>query len=404
MRQAEQRKSGYLPGLDGLRAFAILGVLAAHDLPWSFAGYSNAKWKGYGGWGVDLFFALSGVLICWRLLEDEAEAGKISLRAFYVRRLLRIQPAALAYLSVVASLFFAGAIPVTWRFWWSAIFSYTNFLITPTTAPSCLAFLGHFWTLSVEEHFYVLISLLFLSSRRYRGPLLGIVLATLLGIQSYEIARGHMSFASGSRRTYAVLQFLFFPALLALLVRVPKVKVFVVRFGKPWAATVFIVSVMCLHVVVSGTRLMAAQSISFSPLFFVAYNMDLLFYGFGIWIIAIMLHPESLTTRFLELPVLRFVGRLSYSLYLWHILFFIPAFLPTQIHSSLLLALVGRPWKYLGTAGAALLSYYLIEKPFIRLGHRLAPPATAGHEDLDVPEAEDVPELMSSPSVVQVLR
>jgi len=81
------------------------------------------------------------------------------------------------------------------------------------------------------------------------------------------------------------------------------------------------------------------------------------------------------------------VGRLSYSLYLWHILFFIPAYAGVRITSAPLLFLSERPWKYIASFAAATLSYYLIEKPFIRLGHRLAPPATPGHKDLAVDTA-----------------
>jgi peptidoglycan/LPS O-acetylase OafA/YrhL len=64
-------KSGYLPSLDGWRAIAILGVMMTHDQPWVVLGHSNINWKGFGGWGVHLFFAISGILICTRILEEE---------------------------------------------------------------------------------------------------------------------------------------------------------------------------------------------------------------------------------------------------------------------------------------------------------------------------------------------
>jgi len=111
--------------------------------------------------------------------------------------------------------------------------------------------------------------------------------------------------------------------------------------------------------------------------------LQLLGYSFTLWVISTMLHPESLTTRVLEWHPLRFLGRLSYSLYVWQVLFYSKNS-PAQVDSHLLLTLSERPWKYVATACAALLSYYLIEKPMIRLGNRLAPPATEGRGDLQV--------------------
>jgi peptidoglycan/LPS O-acetylase OafA/YrhL len=98
-----------------------------------------------------------------------------------------------------------------------------------------------------------------------------------------------------------------------------------------------------------------------------------------------MLHPRSWSTRVLELRPLRFIGRISYSIYLWHILFYSAIDLP-PVSSHVLLVLSERPWKYVCTLVVAVASYYLIEKPLVRMGHRLAPPATAGHKDLaDLP-------------------
>lgn len=68
----------------------------------------------------------------------------------------------------------------------------------------------------------------------------------------------------------------------------------------------------------------------------------LLYYLFTLWVVATMLHPASLTTRLLELPPLRFVGRLSYSIYLWHVLFFFLA--SEEVTSPLLHVLGRRPW------------------------------------------------------------
>jgi peptidoglycan/LPS O-acetylase OafA/YrhL len=87
-------------------------------------------------------------------------------------------------------------------------------------------------------------------------------------------------------------------------------------------------------------------------------------------IVATILNPHTWLGRLLEFPVIRWVGRLSYSLYIWQQLFAFKSFLPWS--SLQLLALFG----------VAALSFYGIEKPMIRLGYRLAPPPSLGHNDL----------------------
>lgn len=105
-------------------------------------------------------------------------------------------------------------------------------------------------------------------------------------------------------------------------------------------------------------------------------------YAFAFWVVATMLHGSSLSTRILEWMPLRWIGRVSYSLYLWHILFFSWAVPVVQVTQPALAALSGRPAKYIAAFAAAALSYYFVEKPFMRIGHRLAPPATPGRPEL----------------------
>jgi peptidoglycan/LPS O-acetylase OafA/YrhL len=90
------QKTGYLPSLDGWRALAIVGVMITHDRPFDLFGHSSLNYKGYGGYGVYLFFAISGLLITTRILEEEEICGYFDIRRFYIRRIFRIQPAALA--------------------------------------------------------------------------------------------------------------------------------------------------------------------------------------------------------------------------------------------------------------------------------------------------------------------
>ena len=114
-------RSGYLPTLDGWRAIAIAGVLLDHA---TSGFHRQASWYPLlrtGPNGVSLFFAISGFLICSRLLEEEQLFGSISLKGFYIRRACRIFPAALTYLLVVAALAIGSLILVTPLEWWSCV-------------------------------------------------------------------------------------------------------------------------------------------------------------------------------------------------------------------------------------------------------------------------------------------
>ncbi len=375
-----QPKSGYLPSLDGWRALAILGVLMTHDLSFRIGRFDDAGFKGYGGYGVYLFFAISGILITTRILEEEAKIGRFDIKAFYIRRIFRIQPAALVYLSVVLVLLLVGIIHDTVYYWRGAVLFYTNFLFPGSDVTARGRFTGHFWTLAVEEHFYILLSLLLLFIRKHRDKAFAGMIVAVYVVQ--VIARHHGYYTDASpRRTYWVILYLMTPALLALLLRRAAVMRAAKLFLYPWVAY------LGTFVVMEVDRMRHGLGQHFLSVGMLDAQSGYLFFGFALWIIATMLHPESLSTRFLELKPLRYLGRLSYSLYLRHLLFFNPARAEVGITSPTLLLLSERPWKYLASIAAAMLSYYLIEKPLVRMGHRLAPPATPGHRDLDVQDS-----------------
>lgn len=136
---------GYRPGLDGLRGVAIALVLGYHAFHWPTNGWI----------GVDLFFVLSGFLITALLLEEHAAQGRVSLRAFYVRRARRLLPAQIALIAVVATVLGAqGAIHPSQL---AVTLGYvTNFVLGfhwPVAAvPQAL---GHMWSLALEEQFYL---------------------------------------------------------------------------------------------------------------------------------------------------------------------------------------------------------------------------------------------------------
>lgn len=161
---------------------AILGVMLAHDARRVIHGYSTDYYQGMGGYGVELFFSISGILISWRILQDEAKTGHFSLKAFYIRRFFRIQPPQWVYLAVVGLLMAGHVLLAKWKYWWGALFLYENFLwhnLDRAHVVPASYLVGHFWTLAVEEHFYLLISLFFFAVKRRRVVGLGLSLVAL---------------------------------------------------------------------------------------------------------------------------------------------------------------------------------------------------------------------------------
>ena len=349
-----------------------------HDEPWTFRRHSNARFHEYGGWGVFLFFAISGFLVCTRILEDEALLGRFRVRDFYIRRLFRIQPAAIFYLAVIALLSLLGIAHERVSALLGGLFLYQNYLFDVTDVTGRWFLTGHFWTLAIEEHFYLLLSLLLLCFKKHRVQVFTVCLVLLYVYQRITFHYRLYSPLTSPRHTELNLQYLLTPALFALLLRREQIREFTVRYLRPWVAflgTIVMKQIWWLtHPLPAGMHPTLLSWILYPPIG--------LFYAFGFWVVATVLHPGSWTTRLLELKPLRYVGRLSYSLYLWHVPFFIGASHVVGFHTPWLLTLTERPWRYVATAVMTLASYYFIEKPFIRLGHRLAPPATPGHADL----------------------
>ena len=325
---------------------------------------------------MQLFFAISGFLVTWRIVEDERKRGRFLPRDFYIRRLFRIQPAALTYLAAVALLAAAGIYHLAWGHWFGALFLYNNYLFHGLNVPLRIAGapVDHFWSLSVEEHFYILLATFFLLVKRHRDGALAGSLILLLVLQ-HVLRASLYSLDVSERRTPWQIQFLVLAALCSLLMRREPVRIAVQRYLHPWVA--FASTGLCL--LLMTFRLHHTHPSLFT--IFIASNA-LIACTFNLWILATTFHPQSLVSRFLELRPIRYLGRISYSLYLWHVIFFLPQYADIGVTWPPLVFLSGRPWRYLASLAAAALSYHFIEKPFIRLGHRIAPPATAGHADL----------------------
>jgi peptidoglycan/LPS O-acetylase OafA/YrhL len=136
-----------IPALDGLRGFSIALVVAGHWLEPRLVGWERDMAGTAASLGVRIFFVLSGYLITRLLLQERAQKGSIDLRAFYRRRARRILPASTCFMLTAFVLFRPQ---LSWGHALAAAFYVTNF------DPGHPWFLGHLWSLSVEEQFYAI--------------------------------------------------------------------------------------------------------------------------------------------------------------------------------------------------------------------------------------------------------
>lgn len=345
MPRGSQRRSGYIQTLDGWRTIAVWAVIFYHRSLTRIGPLDLSGIHSFCHRGVDLFFAISGILICSRLLEEQRLNGTISLKNFYIRRVFRIQPAAVAFLVVAGSLGLAGVFQESIPAWVASLFCYRNFYAA-ANGPSLPgdAYTAHFWSLAVEEHFYLVLPALLIFARTRLIQALGF-LSLVFFIWTVVAIHFHILYGPlMSWRTDICLANLLIPAFLAVLVTRPRYCIWLTRISSHGALLAAITAAILLsQFTLRGHFLNEICSI-----------------GFPLVVASTMLHPEGWLGRLLETRLFTFGGRISFSLYLWQQL----------------------PWNLLAVIGCAIFSYYFIEKRFMRLGHRLAPPSTPGRGDL----------------------
>ncbi len=297
---AYRDKSGYLPSLDGWRSFAI-GVLLTHDLVRHIGPLSTSFLHRFGGYGVHLFFAISGILICTRLLEEEAIVGRIDLKGFYTRRILRIQPAALVYLTAVSLLTLLGWIHEHWRYLLGAVFLYRNYLWDGNSDHAIANgfFTGHFWSLAVEEHFYILLSFLLVGvARRWRLRMMTFLVLLLSFWQHYSPHNPHL-YISGitDRHTQQVLNLLLIPSIFAVLLQRPRIRALALQWLRPWSTSL---AAICIY----GAIYTANRFFFYPHMHRLVYSSrpDFMVALAPFLIISTMLHPGSWSTRISSSP------------------------------------------------------------------------------------------------------
>ena len=293
-------KLDYRPDIDGLRAVAVLSVLFFHLGLKPFSG---------GYVGVDVFFVISGYLIT-SIIVREMRAGEFSFVKFYERRIRRIFPSLFVVLAatlIVGAFVYsaadfkaisASAISVTFFFSNLRFWSQAGYFEGPSTLQPLL----HAWSLSVEEQFYIFFPAVMFAIARWFRSRFTLVLALLLAL----------SFASGvfvmARDSSAAFYFMHLRAWELLTGSLLALRVLPTRLGRGLRNGF---SFAGFATILASVFLFTESTIfpGFSALLPVAGSALIIYGG---------MEGDSLVGRVLSLPPLVFVGKISYSLYLWH--------------------------------------------------------------------------------------
>jgi peptidoglycan/LPS O-acetylase OafA/YrhL len=345
MQTTKRGSDARLPSLDGLRAISIIFVLVGHLSGTRRFGNLDLGVGDYAHLGVVVFFVISGFLITSLLLSEFAEKGHVSMKLFYARRSLRIFPAAYFYLACMALLYVLGIVHLGAGDIWHAATYTVNYMPHPSWQ------IGHLWSLSVEEQFYLLWPLTFVVLGPRRALWVAAAVVLLLGPASRSAA---WLFLRGT--PYRDLPM--FPMVadsLATGCLLAGTKSWLERqgwylqlFRLPFSASLLVLIFLLNRY--TGYTIVSVIGTSF-------INICL----------AILIHRSVYSSRdwmgqVLNWRPIAFVGILSYSLYLWQQPFL-------NRHST---AWVNSfPQNLAFAVIASLGSYFLLEKPLLKLRHRL---------------------------------
>lgn len=366
------QKSHYLPALDGLRGLSIMVVLLGHiglNIP--------------GGFGVNVFFFISGLLITNLLLIEFENKERIDFKNFFIRRLLRLYPPLLLMILVTC------IVPplnkgITMDKVWPAMFYYQNYYYIANFhafhSGESKSYFGFIWSLAIEEHFYLVFPFLFTLLVKNKKALIGVTIAIIVSALVFRVIGTYRhgvnpfafeySYAATECRSDAIMM----GCLASILIYVDKSNRFL-KFVS--SVPVFVISfvAMILSIVIKDhffkqTIMYSIQSLSFM-----------------VMIPAILYDKkyEFLNKIFSSKPLV-FTGRLSYSLYLFHLIFYrLEYAYISNGKKDMLYYILGIPGAFM----LAMLSYYLVEKPVMGLRRRFG--SVAG-KDTGTPGGTATPE------------
>jgi peptidoglycan/LPS O-acetylase OafA/YrhL len=350
----------YQPALDGLRAVSVLYVMGFH----SSGPIGNFIARG-GGWaGVDVFFVISGFLITSILLHEKAKNGFVDLKSFYLRRMLRLMPAYYVFLAYIA------------------IFNPTNCPHIGAAVGIALVYLSNYdlvlhwnhingsgaditWSLALEQFYLLWPTMLNQLSKH-------LLKITVGGIIICELWKAWL-LTHGTSWTYIEAAFdtkidtLMFGALGAVVFFQPASRALLEKLLSSRLTSIALFALLLVYVRAIGHPSGPISMVN--QILYWDFRLPAFAALTTILILSLCVQPQSPVAILLARGMFTWLGKLSYSIYLWHGLSFL-----------VLMSVLKCPlekWQleiagYLTAIGFACLSYYLVEKPFLKIKSRLS--------------------------------
>jgi len=355
----------HISSLNGLRAISIFMVIGYHLMQHNFL--PNDSFIKYGSqlffngqMGVNIFFVISGFLITSLLMKEKTGTGSVSLNKFYCRRIIRIFPAYYFLLLIYFILEQYGYFHLDSRNWFSNL-TFTKQFFHDSTYET-----EHLWSLSVEEVFYLIWPLMFLQLSKYYTGVLSLIILffTVFRVFQFAYPTPHLNSSIWSTGDALLIGCLF-------AIHNDRIKAWV-ETKKKWAWLVVPALLICLIIYNYVYHLSSNPSNQVSPVSL--HNLQAVAYALfgniglitnlliGMLIMISINLQNTLWFRFLNLRIMELFGRLSYSLYLWQQLFTKDNPALHRIPLILLLMII---------LACACFSYYLIERPILKLKTRL---------------------------------
>jgi len=364
---AKSRNSFYRPELDVLRFFAFFGVFlfhfahpvdfyVAHGIPRPVAAVANGFMQG-GVFGVDLFFVLSAYLITELLLREKERFGDLDVRAFYIRRMLRIWP---LYFFCIA----LGLIPVlnpagtfTWRYALPYLLLAGNWSIIAYGWP-LHSIVGQLWTVSIEEQFYLLWPPIVRKLSREHIATAAVVMLFISTAVRIVMVAFHGGMNSVWCNTFGRLDPIAAGILLAT-----RLHGEAPRFKVPARAFMACCGVVSLGLVASYWHIHEPETLEWIP---TLLGFPIVAASCTLILLAVLGLPGAMPRALL------YLGKISYGLYVYHALGNLLSNMAVPAQRSFLQLAMRPLLAFLITVAISAISYAWLETPFLRLKDRFA--------------------------------